>query len=412
MTKPQELSPSKHDAELLETIKLYQDTDPDFSALLKFLYESSKDTNGSRNENETARIVFMNQCLSARLAYKGRFLTLDELKEALDDYASDDSKIESEKAILRQTEVSPDDTGPIIPLLLSQIKGYRNVLSKIQTTDSEDTSSHCGFSAECLLNSIRTRRFLQAIKQRVSEIEARNPSRDTIHVIDAGCGAIPIMGIYAALCSNKVKVTCIEHEKSSHALASQIIHDIELGDRITVHHEDAEQFTPSKNAGPIHLVISETMNHGFYDEGITFIMNHLKQFSEPDTFFIPDTVELGLVFQTCHTPRELEMHDFSGFFDHATQIGSWSYIPGSETKVVFDVPLEPESFKENGYLGITTKVTLRDKVELKPGESHITVTTPLPEHFSEEDSKNASALKLSYHAGSFDSTFEFSFFAR
>ena len=66
------------------------------------------------------------------------------------------------------------------------------------------------------------------------------------------------------------------------------------------------------------------------------------------------------------------------------------------------------NINENGYFGISTQVKLADEIELNPGESHITVTTALPDYFKADTSAKYSTLKLSYESGAYEETNVFS----
>lgn len=397
-------TPENHEL-MQETLRLYRDKDPDFAALLEFLYEHRGITESNeKDENLKALVIAMSKCFDAILDADGKDLTLDQIKEALDSYMLDESQFDDEKQRFAKFELESDDTGPATGLFLSQMRGFKDIIKK--HNDAHDDSFNCIFSLQCLHDSIRTRNFLKAIKQRINQIEST--SQEAINVIDAGCGSIPIMGIYAALCSDKVKVTCIEFDSSSYIFASQLVHDIGLDDRVEVLFESALEFQPSKGGDAIHLIISETMNHGFYTEHMTYIMNHLKQFADPNTFFIPQKVELGLVFKSCPEPRSLEKIDFAGFFNDAEHVESWFYTPGAKTKIDFDLKLNEAGVNESGYFAINTKVELADDIKLNPGESLISLTRSLPDYFKHDSASKASVLKLSYDSGAFDETNEFS----
>lgn len=62
-------------------------------------------------------------------------------------------------------------------------------------------------SAQILRDQVRTKRFLQGIETVVNQLESEVDGE--IRVYDAGCGSLPILGVYAALMSDRVKVTCI-----------------------------------------------------------------------------------------------------------------------------------------------------------------------------------------------------------
>ncbi|MBI5399487.1 class I SAM-dependent methyltransferase [Candidatus Saganbacteria bacterium] len=144
-----------------------------------------------------------------------------------------------------------------------------------------------------LRDEIRTKKFMLGIKEAVGQLRLSNSG--LIHVIDAGCGTIPILGIYAALLSPKVRVVCLELNPQSVAVAQALVKTLGLEDQITVIHQDAT--TCRISGAPIDLLISETMNSGLFEEPLVPIMTNLHQYVRPGGLVLPSRVDiLGTLF--------------------------------------------------------------------------------------------------------------------
>lgn len=379
--------------------------------------------------------IMMHHCFAARASEdkhssSGK-LSLDELKTKLDTYANDESKTAQEKTarknmiIGRGTEASFVET-----LLLSQLRKYRNIFDGINPKKNggekllEQKSRAGVFSLECLYDSIRTRRFIQAIRQRVSDIEKKKPDLKQINVIDAGSGSIPIMGIYAALCSPKVKVTCLENDAISCLIARQLVEDLGLSDQIEIKLADATQYQPSEKPEDIHLVVSETMNRAFYNEQMTQIMNHLKTYTNDSTYFIPEQINLSLVFKASPSlvqrvggsvvDNSKDASHTERMFEASKPLGEvWQYRPGCTDRVRLAWKAEQADLKNiignGGYFGIKTSVDLTDKIRLAPNESNITATHLIPIRFDRgaflPSHRGKPNVWFEYEPGSFKTTF-------
>ena len=141
-------------------------------------------------------------------------------------------------------------------------------------------------SIMCLRDGVRTKKFTGAIKKAIEELDHTDGA--PIRVIDAGCGAIPIMGVYAALCSPHVVCVCLEMNPESANIARQVISSLGLEDRISVLVQDATEYVPEQ---PVDLVISETMNTGLLSEPLCDIMDHLAPHVRPAGIMLPDKVQ-------------------------------------------------------------------------------------------------------------------------
>jgi precorrin-6B methylase 2 len=140
-------------------------------------------------------------------------------------------------------------------------------------------------SIDCLRDKVRTKLFMQGIAEALGQIDTA--AQETIEVCDAGAGAIPVMAIYAALCSDKVRCTALELNPRSAQLARDVVEQFGLQDRIMIVEADATTYVPAK---PIDLLISETMHSGLTAEPIVQILSNLQPYVKQGGITLPSAV--------------------------------------------------------------------------------------------------------------------------
>lgn len=139
-------------------------------------------------------------------------------------------------------------------------------------------------SIRCMRDYERTRRFIRSIDRAITRLEGEGD----VEVLDAGTGAIPIMGLYAALASEKARVTCLELNPHAARFARSVIKSFGLTDRVSVYEEDATRYRYDR---PIDLLISETMNTGLISEPLTRIMEAQAPRVRTGGIMLPSRVE-------------------------------------------------------------------------------------------------------------------------
>ncbi len=142
------------------------------------------------------------------------------------------------------------------------------------------------YSSHWLGDSVRTKKFLQGVGDAVRELEK---NRKKIRVCDAGCGAIPVLSIYAALCSGKVECTALELNPYSAQIARAIVGALGLSASISVVQADARTYVP---AGGIDLLVSETMHSGLTCEPLVQIMSNLSGHVAQGGIILPGKVRV------------------------------------------------------------------------------------------------------------------------
>lgn len=152
-------------------------------------------------------------------------------------------------------------------------------------------------AALCLSDAVRTKRFIEALDAHLDDL--LREKRGEIVVVDAGCGPLPIFGLWAALKDPRIKVVCIEAQELSNEIAAALVNKLRLGDQISVSGDDAALWT---SARPIDLLISETMHAGFAQEDFPGLMRNLCEQLGPGARTVPEmvTAEYALVPKSRH----------------------------------------------------------------------------------------------------------------
>jgi hypothetical protein len=146
----------------------------------------------------------------------------------------------------------------------------------------------------CLFDEARTKKFLSGVRSAVGRL--RECTSAPLHVVDAGCGPIPIMAIQAAWSDPNLHVTAIELNPLSVTIAKSIISALKLEDRITIIEANAITHTPK---APIDLLVSETISAGLLNEPVVQVMSNLSQYLSAHGEIVPHKIDLHLgVFPT------------------------------------------------------------------------------------------------------------------
>jgi hypothetical protein len=216
-------------------------------------------------------------------------------------------------------------------------------------------------SVFCLRDRVRTTTFLCGVREAVEQLGRDGDGE--IRVVDAGCGAFPVLGIYAALCSPRCKVECVESNSVSAFLAAKVVEQLGLSERIEVVCWDANKFKPK---GAVDLLVSETMDSGLRIEPLVSIMSHLVTFVRDGGVVLPSkvTVKAGVIpaREVDNPSKWATVGDkLSPLYDlHNSR--SLDYTPGQQLdRIELTIPLEglePGSYS----VGVTSDVRVGSNI--------------------------------------------------
>ena len=289
----------------------------------------------------------------------------------------------------------------------SEIELY--FLSKIQNLpdfrkdDKPEGALRIMESIRCLRDKIRTKKFLAGLTEALNNIGSSEKSE--IEMCDAGTGAIPILAIYAALSSEKVRCTAIELNPNSAAIAEKVVEAFGLQDRIKILRTDAIKFEPEKQ---IDLLISETMHSGLTAEPMVQILSNLNKYLKEDGVALPSAVRIKAAL--------VPLNDWTspkGFVKiygnlHHVVSPNWEevvhYEPGDNLEeIAFNVPVEGAP-KGSYFVLVTSEVDIGSQ-RINSYQSLITMPQFLrdaksdPMIFDIKDSDSRHSISVTYKPG-------------
>lgn len=280
----------------------------------------------------------------------------------------EDVAVHSMEAIRALPKGAPSD---VELYLLSRIGDVPDFMG----TEKRDGGLRVMESIRCLRDSIRTKKFLLGVRAAVAVLDG---GREIIRVCDAGCGAIPVQAIYAALASSRVRVTCIEINAYSATIARQVVTSFGLQDRITIVHGDATTF---QYDGSCDLLVSETMHAALTSEPMVQIMAHLRKFMAPGGIMLPSMITVrAAIMRASEYERPsgyVRIYDDPQYYVQPDWRTIVTYRPGDALSVIeFTLPL-PETTYD--YVVLMNSEVDIGRQHLAPYQSLITTPQALRE---------------------------------
>ena len=226
-------------------------------------------------------------------------------------------------------------------------------------------------SARCITDETRTKKFLSAVRDAVAEVG--KSGIPTIEVIDAGCGAVPIQAIQAAISDPRVMVTALMFNPASAAMARQIVEALGLEKQVKVIEADATKYKPENKA---HIIVSETLQAGLGGEPVVQILNNLRPHLNENGRMIPESVDIKIGLVPLSEIRNSERKIRTVIEEVAVTNPRWEqtihYRFGDPLeKITFDLALK-RSISESSVVCVGIDVHLGNEV-LGHNESLITM---------------------------------------
>lgn len=231
-------------------------------------------------------------------------------------------------------------------------------------------------SMRCLRDRIRTKKFLRGVAEAVTTLD---DGRAVIRVCDAGCGAIPVQAMYAALRSPRVHGTCIEINEYSAHIARNVVASFGLQDRITIVRDDATSFSCNDQ---FDLLVSETMHAALTAEPIVQIMSHLHSRMASGGIVLPDTITVRAAImrvEEYERPRGfVYLYGDAQYYVEPDWQTVATYRPGTVLDAVsFTMPVPPVAGQ---YIVLINSEVGVGRQHLAPYQSLITTPQVLREH--------------------------------
>ena len=233
----------------------------------------------------------------------------------------------------------------------------------------------------CLRDRIRTKKFVLGVKEAIQRVDQQD--KEEINMVDAGCGAIPIMAIYAALSSDKVRCTAIELNPNSVEIARQLVASFNLQERIQIVQGDATQFQPEKE---VDFLISETMHSGLSAEPMVQIMSNLSRYVKPEGVILPShvSVQTALIPLSDWTNPEGYARIYGNLHHYVKPewVQAVDYKPGDGLEDI-QLSIPTEGRPPGSYLAMVTSEVDIGSQKLAPYQSLITMPQILRDNKSD-----------------------------
>lgn len=254
-----------------------------------------------------------------------------------------------------------DKVSPVYKYEPSPLELY--LLSKVQTlpavaNDNKEGALRVMESIYGLRDKVRTKKFLQGVKEAVANLDSSG--KETITMCDAGTGALPILSIYAALCSDKVKCTALELNPNSAKIAQEVVNSLGLQDQITIMQADATKFIPQE---PLDFLVSETMHAGFTQEPMVQILSHLQPYVKSDGITLPSGVSIKAALipfaQFSNSTETIQLVDYRHIVVRPPWKNIVDYTPGDQLdEIKFSLPFPKESIANQHLVAVTSEVRI------------------------------------------------------
>ena len=154
-------------------------------------------------------------------------------------------------------------------------------------------------AGRCLLEGVRSARFLQAVERALEELRGRF---ETPRVLYAGCGpyAPLLLPIAARLPEGAVEITLLDIHPEGVASVKRLVEALKLDNHIAhIECRDAATYRVPMNEEP-HLVVSETMMRALTSEPQAAITLNLAAQMHPEGLFIPERITIGGALALSH----------------------------------------------------------------------------------------------------------------
>ena len=151
------------------------------------------------------------------------------------------------------------------------------------------------WAAMCIFDIARTRQFVLGLRAAISDCLLLKQRR--LRVLDAGCGPYGLLSILAAIyfTEEDVHFTLLDIFEENISSARLLVKAFSLEDRFEFICADALSYQWPDDE-PLDIVVTETMNAALSKEPQVAITLQLAPQLLPDGIFIPERIELSLVW--------------------------------------------------------------------------------------------------------------------
>jgi hypothetical protein len=258
---------------------------------------------------------------------------------------------------------------------LSNVSGYDQVIHNMTAVPTATGMAiSMNHAAQCLLDFIRTEKFLKAVVQAIKDKQQQKPGQK-IHFFYAGCGPYaPFMCLVAPLFSpEEIAFSLLEINRNSLISVRNLINGLGLNDYLKATYQaDAVKFDLPNPEG-IDILFSETLDALLYRESYVPILVNMLPQVQKSTIIIPEnvTIELSSVEKKNPTEKaEITLLNTRTAIEKLTP----RILPEKLPSVYFTVPRD----KEYKSLILDTIVHIYKDYKLLRNTSSLTIPLEVP----------------------------------
>ncbi|WP_067209195.1 class I SAM-dependent methyltransferase [Marinomonas aquimarina] len=254
-------------------------------------------------------------------------------------------------------------------------------------------------AATCAFGWLRTRRYLLALNQVVSELLKDRTNGMPIRVLYPGCGpygilALPLLTLFSP---EQLQVHVIDYHETSIDSVKQLANVFGFSNRIQCTVGDALDYRVQEDTKP-DVIVSELLLAGLEKEGHVAINEHLLR-QAPNAILIPEQINLSLYFADPQiefakkTAREHRCYVGRAFSMNRESLLAADTLTDEISGETLNVP----QGLDNAYQSfLFTKIILCQGITVNEYESGLTtpILYPLPKGF-----QFAKSLQFSYRKG-------------
>jgi predicted RNA methylase len=271
-------------------------------------------------------------------------------------------------------------------------------LLTIDTANGRATGTHG--AAMCVIDYMRTRRFMQGVCAAVTEHLKTNAS---VKILYAGCGpfALQVLPLTILFKPSQVQIQCIELNTTTIDCFKKLISKLDIenyfeevicADAAAIKLEQADEYD---------IIITETMLYALKNEAQVAITINLLNQCRKDAVLLPKEVQVNfacLTHDSSLTEKKIRSQSPLLHFNKQTayQFSEWLQ---ERRSVLFQktVELNNDIYREGDKLAYFTIIHVYDNYSLQINESGLTVPLPIS---TEGKVKAGQAVKFEYRMGS------------
>jgi hypothetical protein len=251
-------------------------------------------------------------------------------------------------------------------------------------------------AAHCLLEFLRTSKFLRGIHKAITHLKQRSPET-RVNILYAGCGpyATLLLPMTTMFRPTEIRISLMDINQTSLIAARRLFEELHLTEYIS-DYIIADATTYQIKAGErVDMMVSETMLNALRNEPMVAVMNNLMPQLADGGIFIPEQITVDAALFA--NEEEMKAMVTTGYQPKRIMLGN-VYCIGTSCKKDEPVTLVlPSGFGKNRLLNLLTEIDVYADEKLNINESSLTTPYYLT---AVEEEMNYKAVTFEYKQGS------------